>query len=114
MFVPLALGKTVKKSSVEGDLEVDMEPGALAWAMCALRWTIMIGIYVCGAAVVASVFTIEHPDGKEHTPPISPTMLCVINLAFQYFTIYIMVWAFITYEHIAPSAIQFGWMTTLR
>jgi len=63
---------------------------------------------------VCSVFTIEHPKGAEFTPPISPTMHCVINLAWQYFTIYILVWAFITYEHFAPASLSFGWMTTLK
>merc|ERR1719453_2829848 len=103
--VPLALGKKVTKSKVEGDLEVDLEPGAFAWAMCGLRWTIMIGVYVCGAAVVASVFTIKHPDGDELTPPVSPTMLCVINLAFQYFTIFFLVFVFYSVKHFSKGAV---------
>merc|ERR1719502_1215953 len=40
----------------------------------------------------------EHPDGKEKTIPVSPMMQCVINLAFQYFFIYILLWIFITVE----------------
>jgi hypothetical protein len=49
-------------------------------------------------AVVCSVFTIQHPDGKELTPPLSPTMQCVLNLVFQYFVIYLLLWIYYTVE----------------
>merc|ERR550537_245020 len=38
----------------------------------------------------------EHPNGKAYTPPISVTMQCVINLTFQFFFVYIWIWAAIT------------------
>merc|ERR1719395_395332 len=52
-------------------------------------------------AVVCSVFTIQHPDGKELTPPLSPTMQCVLNLVFQYFLIYLLLWIFFTVEDLS-------------
>merc|ERR1719316_1661291 len=52
-------------------------------------------------AVVCSVFTIEHPDGKELTPPLSPTMQCVLNLVFQYFIIYLLLWIYYTVEDLS-------------
>jgi len=58
----------------------------------------MLSLYTGAIAVVCSVFTLQHPDGKESTPPLSPTMQCVLNLAFQYFLIYALVWIFITLE----------------
>merc|ERR1719398_85326 len=64
--------------------------------MTAFRFLIMLFVYACAVAVVCSVFTIEHPDGKDLTPPLSPTMQCVLNLAFQYFLIYALLWIFIT------------------
>ena len=36
----------------------------------------MLSVYASATAVVCSVFTIQHPDGKEQTPPLSPTMQC--------------------------------------
>merc|ERR1719453_1586997 len=103
---------------VEGDVEFDMgeenNTSIVGKILTCIRWFIMVCIYVAAIAVVCSVFTIEHPKGAEHTPPISPTMHCVINLAWQYFTIYILVWAFITYEHFMPASLSFGWMTTLK
>merc|ERR1719181_346535 len=62
------------------------------------RFVIMLSVYACAVAVVCSVFTIKHPKGAELTPPLSPTMQCVLNLAFQYFLIYVLVWVFITVE----------------
>ena len=38
----------------------------------------------------------EHPKGPQYTIPISPTMQCVINLTFQFFFVYIWIWAAIT------------------
>merc|ERR1719398_487711 len=66
--------------------------------MTAFRFLIMLFVYACAVAVVCSVFTIQHPDCKELTPPLSPTMQCVLNLAFQYFLIYALLWIFITLE----------------
>ena len=52
---------------------------------------------------MCSVFTIEHPQGPEFTPPVSPTMQCVINLAFQYFFIYVLLWVFYTVKHFSGT-----------
>merc|ERR1719389_1377429 len=111
IFVPLLLGGEVKnrvdkKSGIEvsGDIEVGGESvnnlwgGYFAKALTVVRFFIMICVYACALAVVCAVFTMEHPDGKELTPPVSPTMQCVINLSFQYFFIYILLWIFITVE----------------
>merc|ERR1719174_3223940 len=111
IFVPLLLGGEVKnrvdkKSGIEvsGDIEVGGEAvnnlwgGYFAKALTAVRFFIMVCVYACALAVVCAVFTMEHPGGKELTPPISPTMQCVINLSFQYFFCYILLWIFITVE----------------
>merc|ERR1719352_1804758 len=101
---------------VEGDVElkVSSEGSWTAMILTGLRWVIMVCIYVAAIAVVCSVFTIEHPQGAELTPPISPTMQCVINLSFQYFTIYILVWAFFTFEHFAPPNWRFATLTKIK
>jgi len=68
--------------------------------------------------VVCSVFTIKHPDGKDLTPPLSPTMQCVLNLTFQYFLIYGLLWVFITVEDLmsfAGSPLDAaGWLAAAR
>merc|ERR1719326_2423169 len=61
-----------------------------------LRFVCMFSIYGGFTAVIYSIFTIEHPDGAEKTPPISPTMQCVINLTVQFFFVYGLLWIVIT------------------
>ena len=58
----------------------------------------MIMIYVGFTAVIYYVFTIQHPDGADKTPPIPPAMQCVIDLTVQFFFIYLMLWVFLTLE----------------
>merc|ERR1719321_980435 len=92
---------------------VSAEQKMLAKGITAARFVIMLCVYSGAVAVVCSVFTIEHPKGAQHTPPLSPTMQCVINLASQYFFIYLLLWIFYTvkdffnYElHFVQDAIE--------
>merc|ERR1719465_171764 len=61
-----------------------------------MRYIVMFSVYLGIAAVIWSVFVIEHPKGPQYTPPISVTMQCVINLTVQFFIIYIVLWVGIT------------------
>merc|ERR1719197_607772 len=98
-IVPLVLsGKVVKNDKIEGDFKYEVEGGILAKTLTVMRFFLMITLYACTTAVVCSVFTIEHPDGKELTPPLSPTMQCVLNLVFQYFFIYFLLWIYYSIE----------------
>merc|ERR1719238_1268328 len=99
--VPLFLGGKVEKNEkIEGDFKYELpnQAGVAAKCLTVIRFLIMFTLYACTIAVVCSVFTIEHPDGKEKTPPVSPTMQCVLNLAFQYFFIYLLLWIYYTIE----------------
>jgi len=101
--VPLLLNGKVGKGKYEGDMTYEVaEPESMASKiMTAVRFLIMLSLYIGAIAVVCSVFTIQHPDGKELTPPLSPTMQCVLNLSFQYFLIYALLWVFITVQDFA-------------
>jgi len=96
--VPLVLDGDVKKGKVEGDAEITVQNGFLSKVLTVARFLIMLFVYAGAVAVVCSVFTIQHPDGAELTPPLSPTMQCVLNLCFQYFLIYALLWIFVTIE----------------
>jgi len=108
VVLPLCLNDvTVTKPSKdnklpEGDMQIDT-PGQpmLAKVLAVGRWLIMLSIYAGAIAVVCSVFTQEHPDADKGvaTPPLSPTMHCVTNFAFQYFFIYGLVWVFYTVKN---------------
>merc|ERR1719482_647301 len=104
ILVPLALGGKVKSAKTEGDVEFDVgEPGVLSKVLTVCRFLAMLSIYAGFTAVVCSVFTIEHPEGADKTPPLSATMQCVLNLSFQYFLIYFLLWVFTTVEDFIPS-----------
>merc|ERR1719393_937717 len=94
--VPLVLQGDVKVGKCEGDMEYNVENKMLGSILAIGRYVMMICIYVGVGCVIYSIFTIEHPNGPEYTLPISPTMQCVINLTFQFFFVYIWIWAAIT------------------
>merc|ERR1719321_514923 len=104
VLVPLALGGKARGSGkIEGDVVFEVESNWLAKTLTVVRFLAMLSVYAGFAAVVCSVFTIEHPGGKDMTPPLSPTMQCVLNLAFQYFLIYFLLWVFTTVTDFFPS-----------
>merc|ERR1719407_405729 len=109
VVVPLLLNGKVGKGKYEGDMTYEVaEPESMASkVMTAVRFLIMLSLYIGAIAVVCSVFTIQHPEGKELTPPLSPTMQCVLNLAFQYFLIYALLWVFITVEDFTSFDLAF-------
>jgi len=94
--VPLVLQGDVKVGKCEGDMEYNVENKMLGSVLAIGRYVMMICIYVGVACIIYSIFTIQHPQGPEYTIPISPTMQCVINLTFQFFFVYIWIWAAIT------------------
>merc|ERR1719393_81236 len=95
--VPLILGGSVKKGDKgEGDVEYEVNNKGLGGVFAAARWIIMFCVYIGISCVIWSVFSIQHPKGKEYTPPISVTMQCVINLTVQFFVVYTLIWIAIT------------------
>jgi hypothetical protein len=96
LIIPLVMQGEVKVGKTEGDMEYTVENKMIGTALTIGRWAIMICIYVGFTCVIWSIFTIQHPKGKQYTPPVSVTMQCVINLAVQFFFIYLMVWIGVT------------------
>jgi hypothetical protein len=116
-MVPLLLGgKVVKNDDVEGDFKYELPSGGNVAAKCltAFRFLLMATLYSCTLAVVCSVFTIEHPDGKELTPPLSPTMQCVLNLVFQYFFIYLILWVYYTIDEFCAGYVDITILATAK
>merc|ERR1719284_1524894 len=90
--IPVVLGGKAKKGKVEGDMEYEVGNTGLGTVLTIARFCITVCIYVGFACVIYSIFTIEHPQGPQYTPPISVTMQCVINLTGQFFTVYLLLW----------------------
>ena len=83
-----------------GDVEFEVKHKTLGTGMTICRYVIKVPIYVGFIAVIYSICRIQHPDGAEKTPPISPTMQCVINLTVQFFLVYGLLWIVITLKQI--------------
>merc|ERR1719380_552465 len=99
ILVPLVMNGEAKYDDKGlGDVQFEVKHATFGMVLVAVRWVCMISIYAGFTAVIYSVFTIEHPDGADKTPPISPAMQCVINLTVQFFFIYLMLWVFLTLE----------------
>merc|ERR1719240_2174053 len=95
--VPLILGGSVKKGDKgEGDVEYEVNNTGMGAVFAVARWIVMFCVYIGISCVVYSVFAIQHPRGKEYTPPISVTMQCVLNLTAQFFFVYTLLWTAIT------------------
>merc|ERR1719364_149014 len=90
--IPVVLGGKAKKGKVEGDMEYEVNNMVPGIVMTIIRFCITISIYVGFTCVIYSIFTIQHPQGPQYTPPISVTMQCVINLTVQFFTVYLGLW----------------------
>merc|ERR1719456_1398813 len=73
-------------------MEYEVSNAAIGSVLTVVRFIIMLCIYIGFACVIYSVFTIEHPQGPQYTPPISVTMKCVTNLTVQFFTVYLGLW----------------------
>merc|ERR1719329_2020522 len=91
-------GTSTPNEKVEGDMVFKVENKALGTVLSVGRYLIMFCIYVGFTCVIYSIFTIQHPKGDQYTPPISVTMQCVINLTFQFFFIYGMIWVCVTID----------------
>merc|ERR1719324_771016 len=75
IVIPLVLGGSVKKGDKgEGDVEYEVNNKMLGTVLTVVRYIVMFSVYLGIAAVIWSVFAIEHPQGPQFTPPISVTM----------------------------------------
>merc|ERR1719265_2609095 len=60
------------------------------YVLLALRYMCMLGFYGGAIGVAYSIFTFEAPAGPGATLPVSPTVLCVVNLTCQFFFVYLV------------------------
>jgi len=106
--VPLVVGGSIKKGDKgEGDVEYEVNHKWLGACLTVARYIVMFSVYLGIAAVIWSVFTIQHPQGPQYTPPISVTMQCVINLTVQFFTVFLLIWIAITVKEFTGFDMHF-------
>merc|ERR1719473_2123445 len=103
IVMPFATNCTCKQGPSEGDVLFVMDNKILGIVMTVVRYCALLALYGGFTAVMVSVFVIEHPKDVSLTPPISPAMQCVMNLAVQYFAVYLGLFICISIKNFAPS-----------
>jgi len=99
--VPYFLGGECIKGESEGDITFELPNPSVFFILSAIRYFVMLGLYGGFTAVIVSVFLIEAKEGP--TPPVSPTMQCVMNLTVQFFFVYLLLWVLLTLKQIAHT-----------
>jgi len=94
ILLPFMAKGQCRRGAFEGDIAFGMDNKILGAVMTGLRYLCLIALYGGIAGVMYSVFVMKQATGV--TPPVSPAMKCVINLAMQYFTIYLVLFVCIT------------------
>jgi hypothetical protein len=105
LTVPLLLSGKVAKGTTEGDVTFEMESPTMLMVMNVVRFAAMFALYGGFTVVIYSVCVIKAPSGP--TPPVSPTMQCVMNLTVQYFFVYLMLWVLVTTKQFMSSGRAF-------
>merc|ERR1719326_2188846 len=81
---------------MESDVVFEGIPANIEKIVTIIRYVALLALYGGFTAVVVAVFTMEHPKDPELTPPVPPAMQCLMNLALQYFFVYLMLFVFCT------------------
>lgn len=107
---PFIISCTPKVGACEGDIVFETESWCVSILLTTVRYCALLALYGGFTAVMVSIFLIEHPDGVEHTPPVSPAMGCVMNLTVQYFICYLCLFITVTLKQFLP---EMGFMSTM-
>merc|ERR1719324_698685 len=95
LALPLVLGKSPSVSE-DGSPEVPEGGGIVAKILGALRWVAMAMLYGGFTVVCYGGITMKAPadlweDEEGGAPPVSPAVQCTMNLACQYFFVYLAI-----------------------
>merc|ERR1719265_1691884 len=101
IIMPFVTKCECQQGASEGDVTFKMENPTLGVVMTVVRYVCLAALYGGFTAVMVSVFLIEHPKDVSLTPPISPAMQCVMCLAVQYFTVYLLLFIMISIKQFA-------------
>jgi len=106
IIVPLVVGGEIEETDTSGQTKYKVDNQILGYVLVGLRFLIMFCIYGGATAVIVSIFVIQHPDGPEHTVPVSPAVQCVINLTVQFFFVYLLLWICIAMQELTGYAFK--------
>merc|ERR1719484_325288 len=108
LALPFVLGGTPKVAE-DGTPELPPSPGIVAKILGVLRWVTMVALYggfttVCVGAYSMEAPTEVYPEGT--APPVSPAVACTMNLAMQYFGVYLAIQVVQTYTQFQGTSLE--------
>jgi len=110
--IPLFTGEVIGVDPKTGDIREDAQPfknTIVAGCFTALKFLIMLGLYVGAIMIVYGIITYEPPagtwpEGKEFS--ISPAVQCVMILTCQYFIVYGLIQVSRTYTQFSGQKLS--------
>lgn len=104
IVVPCALGGTTKTNATTKEVTFEVPNPTLGYVMVTIRFISLVAFYAGVGGVVCSIFTFQAPEDYE-TRPVSPTVHCVVTLAFQFFFVYAALIGCLTVSEISGGRI---------
>jgi len=105
IIVPLVMGGSMNTNEATGEVTFDVPSPMLGYIMIALRFLCMLGFYGGVVGVIYSIFVFEAPAGPDATLPVSPTVQCVVNLASQFFFVYLVLIVCLTVSEVSGGRV---------
>jgi hypothetical protein len=93
LVLPIVSGAPAKVAK-DGSIENTASPGMVSTILSVLRWVTMIMLYGGFTTVCIGAYAMEAPKevwGDDKAPPVSPAVACTMNLAMQYFGVYLAI-----------------------
>jgi len=104
VVLPMVSGCELKQGASEGDVIFVFQSKAINIVGNVVRYLLLLCLYAGIVGVVLSVIMIQHPQGPELTPPLSPELHCVVDLAFQYFFVWTCMFVCQTLRSFLPAS----------
>jgi len=101
IIVPLFMEGSMRTNEATGEVTFDVPSPMLGYAMIGLRFLCMLGFYGGVVGVIYSIFVFVAPAGPDATLPVSPTVQCVVNLASQFFFVYLVLIVCLTVSEVS-------------
>jgi hypothetical protein len=104
ILVPVVMGGTQRYNEATKETTFEVPSPILGYLLVTIRFICMLGFYGGAVGVAYSIFVFEAPAGKT-TLPVSPTVLCVVNLTCQFFFVYFMMTLMMTVSEVSGGRI---------
>lgn len=103
ILVPLSMGGTMVINPKTKEATFEVPDKSFGLILIALRFMCMFAFYGGACVVMYAIVVFEAPGGPEATIPVSPTVQCVMNLACQFFFVYMMMTIMLTISELSQG-----------